>query len=233
MNSHWGNSEQPPPPNPGNNYDSNRPQHSQRPNYSQHQQPNYSQQQPNFSQQQQEPNYSQPQQHQNYSGGYSQSNPANKANFHQGMPVNHQGGPPPYGGRGPPPVSHTPPSRDDSGGNPSIFVGGLPSFYDDAQLGQEFERYGAIVACHVQRDTQGLSRGFGVVTFADAASARRTLETEVCFSKTLRECFFTNNEKLGHRLPKRFVAQILLSIIAAPPGVGWHIFFSFLFIYYM
>ncbi len=80
-----------------------------------------------------------------------------------------------YASRGPP--DHPPPSSHTGS---AIFVGGLPLFYDDERLAEQFRRFGVVVRAAVQRDTQGTPRGFGIVEFLDSASAARTLTTDVC-----------------------------------------------------
>jgi cold-inducible RNA-binding protein len=58
-----------------------------------------------------------------------------------------------------------------------VFVGGLAWATDDEGLRQAFEGFGEVVDAKViaDRDT-GRSRGFGFVSFADAASMKAALE---------------------------------------------------------
>jgi RNA recognition motif-containing protein len=62
----------------------------------------------------------------------------------------------------------------------AVFVGGLPNFYEDADLGRALEQFGRVTKASVQRDTQGVSRCFGIVSFEDQSSASRALSAQVC-----------------------------------------------------
>jgi cold-inducible RNA-binding protein len=58
-----------------------------------------------------------------------------------------------------------------------VFVGGLSWGTNDDQLFRAFEKFGSVVEARVitDRDT-GRSRGFGFVTFEDAAAAQSAIE---------------------------------------------------------
>lgn len=57
-----------------------------------------------------------------------------------------------------------------------IFVGGLDYGIDSSELREEFAGFGTITDCKVviDRDTDQ-SRGFGFITFSDAATAQRAI----------------------------------------------------------
>jgi len=84
---------------------------------------------------------------------------------------------------GPPPPRDAQPdargSRRSDSGNSSIFVGGLPTYYDDNALAEQLQRFGPVREARVQRDTQGLSRGFGMVDFVNSDSALQALNSKV------------------------------------------------------
>lgn len=63
--------------------------------------------------------------------------------------------------------------RNDAG---KIFVGGLSRDTGDEELRNYFTNYGVVIDCQVKRDPNtGNSRGFGFVTFKDAASVDRVI----------------------------------------------------------
>jgi hypothetical protein len=51
-----------------------------------------------------------------------------------------------------------------------IFVGGIPKDVDEERLGAHFTAFGEVTEVLLKRDEQGLSKGFGFVSFADEAS---------------------------------------------------------------
>lgn len=59
-----------------------------------------------------------------------------------------------------------------------IFIGGLAHKTKQQHLRDHFSRYGSVVDAVVLQWPDGRSRGFGYVTFADAASAQAALKTE-------------------------------------------------------
>lgn len=75
---------------------------------------------------------------------------------------------PPSPCRGPPP-----PRRRDAAPGSRLFVGNLSFDIDTAQLRKFFETWGAVSDCFMPQDrTTGKPRGFGFVTFANAAEAK-------------------------------------------------------------
>lgn len=64
-------------------------------------------------------------------------------------------------------------SRGDDGDGRKIFIGGLPFGADEAQIREDFGKFGEIEDVYLprERDTEKL-RGFGFVTYKDARDAR-------------------------------------------------------------
>ena len=65
-----------------------------------------------------------------------------------------------------------PDRRGDDGKDRKVFVGGLNFDADEAQLRQDFGKYGDIEDIYLPTDREtGKLRGFGFVTFRDARDA--------------------------------------------------------------
>ncbi|KAL5103604.1 DAZ-associated protein 1 [Taenia crassiceps] len=63
---------------------------------------------------------------------------------------------------------------EQSGSITTIFVGGLRPSHTESQLCQYFSQYGTVTRCHILKSRRtGESRGFGFVTFQEAAEASR------------------------------------------------------------
>ncbi|OTA97922.1 hypothetical protein M434DRAFT_391534 [Hypoxylon sp. CO27-5] len=58
----------------------------------------------------------------------------------------------------------------------TIFVSNMAYDVTDAHLREAFGRYGEIAALNIGRNPQGLSRGFGFITFKDKESADRAVD---------------------------------------------------------
>ena len=105
------------------------------------------------------------------------------------MPPRHDNqynGYPPAGhgyGRDEPPQQRAPAQSSGPRQGCSVFVGGVPVYYDDTMFEGELTKYGRIVKAQIQRDSQGRGRGFGIVEFVDAATAQRVLNEEVCLER--------------------------------------------------
>ncbi|OTA69020.1 RNA-binding domain-containing protein [Hypoxylon sp. EC38] len=57
----------------------------------------------------------------------------------------------------------------------TIFVSNMPYDVTDAHLREAFGRYGEIASLNIGRNQQGLSRGFGFITFKDKESSDRAV----------------------------------------------------------
>uniref|UniRef100_A0AC35TIP0 RRM domain-containing protein n=1 Tax=Rhabditophanes sp. KR3021 TaxID=114890 RepID=A0AC35TIP0_9BILA len=57
-----------------------------------------------------------------------------------------------------------------------IFVGGLPQGSDEASLGAQFAGFGKITNCQIIRGGDGMTKGYGFVTFADVSVAKKIRE---------------------------------------------------------
>jgi RNA recognition motif-containing protein len=56
-----------------------------------------------------------------------------------------------------------------------IFCGNLPFTMTDAELEQQFSKFGTVADVHILRDPQGQSRGMGFVTMRDASASSAAL----------------------------------------------------------
>lgn len=63
--------------------------------------------------------------------------------------------------------------QDDASGSISVFD--LPESWTDAELLNEFSRFGTVASCHVPVSREGKPKGFGFVEFESARSAREAI----------------------------------------------------------
>ena len=59
--------------------------------------------------------------------------------------------------------------------NNRLFLRNLPFPASEADIREHFEAFGTVSECHIPADDQGRSKGFGFVTFANAADAKEAL----------------------------------------------------------
>jgi len=75
----------------------------------------------------------------------------------------------------------TPPSRrvgdSGSGSETSLFIFHLPPHWEEEHIKQHFRSFGSLLHATVQRGSNGLSRGFGFVAFANHEDAVAAVET--------------------------------------------------------
>lgn len=59
----------------------------------------------------------------------------------------------------------------------NLFVNNLDMFVDDSKLKDHFSCCGKVISVRVMRDKNGISKGFGFVSFSTHEEAKRALQT--------------------------------------------------------